>query len=195
MNAILPILAVLSVGTSASPTLTTSSRPEFPTPSIIQVAQSRAEDVCTSEVRDRGLQVEDVVETNEHSGGVEVIMRVSRRGDDYTVGCDYSSSTRDVELYRIEDRYEDDRGGDRFSRDGRNDRGGDEVRDRQDAESIARDAVRDQLGISNADSDIVEINDVQRENRNWVVEGEANGAPFRVQIRASDGSVDDFELF
>jgi hypothetical protein len=51
------------------------------------------------------------------------------------------------------------------------------------------------LGIDDPNSDIVEIKDVQRENRNWVVEGEANGAPFRVQIRASDGSVQDFQLY
>jgi hypothetical protein len=185
MNFILPILASLSL---TSPT-TANFRPEF------QIAASRAEDTCESQVRDRGLRVVDVVETNEHSGGVEVIMRVSRRGDEYTVGCDYSSSSGDVELYRIED----DRGGrgDRFESDNgdRNDRGNGAVGDRQEAESIARDEVGDQLGIDDPDSDIVEINDVQRENRNWIVEGEANGAPFRVQIRASDGSVQDFQLY
>jgi hypothetical protein len=190
MNFILPILASLSL-THAT---TANLRPEF------QIAASRAEDTCESQVRDRGLQVVDVLETNDHSGGVEVIMRVSRRGDEYTVGCDYSSSSGDVELYRIEN----DRGGrgdsnteHRFESDNgdRNDWGTGAVGDRQEAESIARDEVGNQLGIDDPNSDIVEIKDVQRENRNWIVEGEANGAPFRVQIRASDGSVQDFQLY
>jgi hypothetical protein len=188
MNAILPLLAAALI----PPTVT--QPPEF------QIAQiDRAEDVCTDRVRDRGLEVEDVLETNEHSNGVEVIMRVSRRGDEYTVGCDYSSSSRDTQLYRIEndrnnrnDRYEDDFGdnnNDRFYR------RGESVGDRREAERIARDAVGDQLGIDNPDSEIVEIKEVQQENRTWIVEGEANGAPFRVQIRRSDGSVEDFQLY
>jgi hypothetical protein len=189
MNAILPLLSV-----ALSFPLTTTPPPEF------QIAQvDRAEDVCTDQVRDRGWRVEDVLETNEHSNGVEVIMRVSRRGDESTVGCDYSRSSGDTQLYRIEDdrdyrgdRNDDDDYGDN---DDRFYRSGDEVGDRQEAERIARDAVGDQLGIDNPNSEIVEIKDVQRENRTWIVEGEANGAPFRVQIRRSDGSVQDFQLY
>jgi hypothetical protein len=41
----------------------------------------------------------------------------------------------------------------------------------------------------------VEINQVEQNGRNWVVEGEANGAPFRVRIRSNDASVEDFQLY
>jgi hypothetical protein len=203
MNVLLPILAVLSLGTTAasSPPLTANTSLRFQP--ALQIAQSgRAEETCTSEVRDRGLRVVDVLETNEHSGGTEVVMRVNRSGDESTVGCDYSDSSGDVELYRIEDdsrnrndRFERDNSdsGDRFNRGDRN--GSDQVRDRQDAENIARDAVGDELGIDNPDSDIVEIKGVERNNQTWIVEGEANGAPFRVRIRSSDASVEDFQLY
>jgi hypothetical protein len=196
MNVLLPLLAVLSLSTTSA-----SSRPLTANPSLgfqpAQMAQSsRAESTCTSEVRDRGLRVVDILETNEHSGGTEVMMRVNRSGDEYTVGCDYSDSSGNVELYRIDDNNRDR--SDRFENNNSNsgDRNGsDRVRDRQDAERIARDAVGDQLGIDDPNSDIVEINDVQRNNQNWVVEGAANGAPFRVRIRSSDGSIDDFQLY
>lgn len=202
MNILLPLLAVLSLSTTSasSPPLTANASLGFqPAPQIAQ--SSRAESTCTSEVRDRGLRVVDILETNEHSGGTEVLMRVSRSGDEYTVGCDYSDSSRNVELYRIDDdsrdrndRFENNNNsGDRFNQGDRN--GSDRVRDRQDAEDIAREAVGDQLGIDDPNSDIVEINDVQRNNQNWVVEGEANGAPFRVRIRSSDASVEDFQLY
>jgi hypothetical protein len=146
--------------------------------------------------------VVDILETNDYSGGTEVVMRVSRSGDEYTIGCDYSDSSRNVELYRIEndsrdrnDRFErdNDDSGDRFNRGDRN--GSERVGDRQAAENIARDAVGDQLGIDDPYSDIVEIKDVERTNQNWVVEGEANGAPFRVRIRSSDASIEDFQLY
>lgn len=204
MNVLLPIMAVLSLGTivASNPPLTVDASSGFQP--VLQIAQSsgRAEDTCTSEVRDRGLRVIDVLETNEHSGGTEVIMRVSRSGDEYTVGCDYSDSSRNVELYRIEDnngssgdRFENNNGssGDRFNRNDSN--RSDRVGDRQDAENIARDAVGDQLGIDDPYSDIVEIKDVAHSNQNWVVEGEANGAPFRVRIRSSDASIEDFQLY
>jgi hypothetical protein len=202
MNLLLPVLATLSFGV-ASDTMTAIASTKFqPTQTPIQIASSRAEDVCESAVRDRGLQVEDIVETNDHSGGTEVVMRVSRRGDDYTVGCDYDDSSRNVELYRIEDdrqdnsrndsRYDsrDDNSGDRFYRTGSG-----SVSDRREAENIARDAVGDQLDIDDPYSDIVEINQVEQNGRNWVVEGEANGAPFRVRIRSNDSSVEDFQLY
>ncbi|NJR40471.1 MAG: hypothetical protein HC781_18610 [Leptolyngbyaceae cyanobacterium CSU_1_4] len=207
MNVLLPLLAVLSLETASasSPVLTANTSLRFQP--ALQIAQSsRAESICTSEVRDRGLRVVDILETNDHSGGTEVIMRVTRSGDDYTVGCDYSDSSRNVELYRIEedrgdrnDRFENDRfesnddSDDRFYRGERN--GGDRVGDRQDAEDIARDAVGDQLGIDDPYSEIVEITGIERNNQNWVVEGEANGAPFRVRIRSNDGSVEDFQLY
>jgi hypothetical protein len=214
MNLLLPVLAVLSLGTSPASTLLTANASGMFQPKL-QIAQSgRAEETCTSEVRDRGLRVVDILETNDHSGGTEVIMRVNRQGDEYTVGCDYSDSSGNVELYRIEDssrddsrsnsRNSDDNGDYRFGNNGRNsnDRFGrsssdrndsDQVSDRSRAEDIAREAVKDELGID--DPSIVDINDVQRDNRNWVVEGEANGAPFRVRIRSSDSSVEDFQLY
>jgi hypothetical protein len=202
MNLLLPILATLSFGAASSP-MTASTTVKFQP--ATQIAASRAEDVCESEVRDRGLQVEDVLETNDHSGGTEVIMRVSRRGDDYTVGCDYDDSSRNVELYRIEDdrgngRYNTnsdryDTNSDRYDNsDDRFDRRG-SVSDRREAENIARDAVGDQLDIDDPYSDIVEIRQVEQNGRNWVVEGEANGAPFRVRIRSNDASVEDFQLY
>jgi hypothetical protein len=208
MNLLLPVLATFSLGTAslgaASSPMTASPTVKFQP--VTQIAASRAEDVCESEVRDRGLQVEDVLETNDHSGGTEVIMRVSRRGDDYTVGCDYDDSSRNVELYRIEDdrgsryntnsdRYNTnsdryDNSDDRFYRSGSG-----SVSDRREAENIARDAVGDQLDIDDPYSDIVEIRQVEQNGRNWVVEGEANGAPFRVRIRSNDASVEDFQLY
>jgi hypothetical protein len=208
MNLLLPVLATFSLGTAslgaASSPMTASTTVKFQP--VTQIAASRAEDVCESEVRDRGLQVEDVLETNDHSGGTEVIMRVSRRGDDYTVGCDYDDSSRNVELYRIEDdrgsrRSDDsDDSNDRFGRNSNSDdrfyrSGSGSVSDRREAENIARDAVGDQLDIDDPYSDIVEINQVEQNGRNWVVEGEANGAPFRVRIRSNDASVEDFQLY
>jgi hypothetical protein len=205
MNVLLPIVAVLSLGTivASNPPLTVDASSGFQP--VLQIAQSsRAEETCTSEVRDRGLRILDILETNDHSGGTEVIMRVSRSDNEYTVGCDYSDSSRNVELYRIEDnsnsrdrndRFETDNGnsGDRFNRGDRN--GSSRVGDRQAAENIAREAVGDQLGIDDPYSDIVEIKNVERSNQNWVVEGEANGAPFRVRIRSSDASIEDFQLY
>jgi hypothetical protein len=205
MNLLLPVLATLSFGVSSPMTASTTPKFQLTQPSL-QIASSRAEDVCESAVRDRGLQVEDIVETNNHSGGTEVIMRVSRRGDDYTVGCDYDDSSRNVELYRIEDdRQDNSRNDSRYDSryDSRNDNSNDRfyrtgsgtVSDRREAENIARDAVGDQLDIDDPYSDIVEINQVEQDGRNWVVEGEANGAPFRVRIRSSDASVEDFQLY
>ena len=207
MNVLLPIMAVLSLGTivASNPPLTVDASSGFQP--VLQIAQSsRAEETCTSKVRDRGLRIVDILETNEHSGGTEVMMRVSRSGDEYTVGCDYSDSSGNVELYRIEDsnrdrnnRFDNHNGnnngnsGDRFNRGDRN--SSDRVGDRQAAENIARDAVGDQLGIDDPDSDIVEIKGVERNNQSWVVEGEANGAPFRVRIRSSDASIEDFQLY
>ena len=204
MNVILPIVAVLSLGTTPASSLPLTANASLRFQPGLQIAQSgRAEETCVSEVRDRGLRVVDILETNDHSGGTEVIMRVNRRGDEYTVGCDYSDSSRNVDLYRIEDdrrdrndRFESDNGsnsGDRFNRGDSN--SSDRVGDRQDAENIARDAVGDQLGIDDPYSDIIEIKEVEHDNRTWVVEGEANGAPFRVRIRSSDASVEDFQLY
>lgn len=71
------------------------------------------------------------------------------------------------------------------------------VRDEGEAEYIARGVVGNQLGIRDPYSDIVEIDDVHRASgqRNWIVEGKANGAPFVVEIRSSDAYILDFELY
>jgi len=187
-----------------------------PSSQTIQIAQtqvaqnSRAERTCTDAASDRGLQVIDVLSVNSYSGGAEVIMEIRRsRNNTYQVGCDYSSATRQVELYEIQDSNsssggrdddynDDDYNDDDYSDDDnwQNQYGGDSVRNRSDAESIARQVVGDQLGIDEPDSSIVRIDDIQRENgnRSWTVEGRANGAPFVVQIRANDGYVQDFQL-
>jgi hypothetical protein len=158
---------------------------------------SRAEQTCVSAARDRGLQVVDVTAVNETSGGAEVIMEVQqRRNGSSSVGCDYSNATHDVELYRIEDngRSNNDRNS---NNDGwQNQYSGSSIRSQSDAESAARQAVGDQLGIDNPNSSVVHIDDVQRNgDREWVVEGKANGAPFKVRLRSDDGSVQDFQLF
>ena len=169
---------------------------------------SRAEQTCVSAARDRGLQVVDVTAVNETSGGTEVIMQVQqRRNGSSSVGCDYSNATHDVELYRIEDNgssnndrnnngsYNNGSNNGR-SNDGWQNQSGNSIRNQSDAESIARQAVGDQLGIDNPNSSVVHIDDVQRNgDREWIVEGKANGAPFKVRLRSDDGSVQDFQLF
>ena len=173
----------------------------------------RAEQTCVSAARDRGLQVVDVTAVNETSGGAEVIMQVQqRRNGSSSVGCDYSNATHDVELYRIEDNgnsnndrnnngssnngYNGGYNGGRNSNDGWQNQSGNSIRNQSDAESIARQAVGDQLGIDNPNSGVVHIDNVQRNgDREWIVEGKANGAPFKVRLRSDDGSVQDFQLF
>ena len=182
---------------------------------------SRAEQTCVSAARDRGLQIVDVTAVNETSGGAEVIMEVQqRRNGSSSVGCDYSNATHNVELYRIEGNGSNSNNGNynngnsnngnynngsssnngnynNGNGDGwRNQQSGNGIRNQSDAESIARQAVGDQLGIDNPNSSVVRIDDVQRNgDRDWVVEGRANGAPFKVRLRSDDGSVQDFQLF
>jgi len=110
---------------------------------------------------------------------------------------------------RYEDIYEDmydDRSNNGYGEDdrynNRQERGSNSVgvRNGRDAEYIAREAVGDQLGIGDPYSDIVRIDDVHRQanrqsnNRDWIVEGRVNGAPFVVKIRSSDAYILDFEL-
>lgn len=170
-------------------------------PNRFQVAQtSRAERVCTDAVEDEGYRVTEILETNSFSGGVEVVMEVSRRGSTRVVGCDYSDNTRAVELYEVEGyRSEDDRyaygDSDESWQNQFYDPNG--VRDRSYAEDLAREVVGQQLGIDDPYSDVVRIDEVRREssNRNWVVEGRANGAPFVVTIRADDAYILGFEVY
>jgi hypothetical protein len=71
------------------------------------------------------------------------------------------------------------------------------VRDEGYAEQIARAVVGDQLGIDDPYSDIVRVDLVRRESRdrNWIVEGRVNGAPFVVRIRSSDAYILGFDLY
>lgn len=99
---------------------------------------------------------------------------------------------------QYDDRYDDwygDSDDDRY--DDRRGRFDDGVRNEGDAEYIARGVVGDQLGIRDPYSDVVRIDDVHRQSneRDWVVEGRVNGAPFMVKIRSSDASILDFELY
>ena len=167
---------------------------------------SRAEQTCVSAARDRGLRIVDVTAVNETSGGAEVIMEVQQgRNGSSSVGCDYSNATQNVELYRIEGNNGSSSNNGNYNNgnynngngDGwRNQQSGNGIRNQSDAESIARQAVGEQLGIDNPNSSVVRIDDVQRNgDRDWVVEGRANGAPFKVRLRSDDGSVQDFQLF
>ncbi|NJR65172.1 MAG: hypothetical protein HC772_07375 [Leptolyngbyaceae cyanobacterium CRU_2_3] len=190
------LMVAASLPTLASP----GAAAEHLTPTF-QIAQSsRAEQTCVSAARDRGLRVQDIVSVNEYSGGAEVIMEVRQnRNGSSRIGCDYSSATRDVELYEIEDDYDSssDNNNNDDNSNWQNQYGNGDVRSRNSAESIAREVVGDQLGIDEPYSSVVKIDTVQRENNNrsWVVEGRANGAPFVVRIRANDGSVQSFQLY
>lgn len=172
-------------------------------PSTFQIAQSssRAEQTCTNAVEDRGYRVNDILDTNTFSGGAEVVMEVSRRGNTKVVGCDYSDNTRDVELYEMEgyrsgesDHHvygdSDESWQNQFY-----DSNG--VRDRGYAEDIAREVVGQQLGIDDPHSDVVEIDEVRRDSgdRSWRVEGKANGAAFEMRIRASDAYIEEFNVY
>jgi hypothetical protein len=92
----------------------------------------------------------------------------------------------------MEDDY--DSSGNDDDDDWQNQYAGESIDNRREAESIARDIVGEQLGIDDPYSSVVRIDDVAQENRTWVVEGRANGAPFVVRIRSNDGSVEDFQL-
>lgn len=98
---------------------------------------------------------------------------------------------RDSNWYEDDDRYNDQQG--RYD-------DSSVVRNGSDAEYIAREVVGDQLGIRDPYSDVVRIDEVHRQanrqssNRDWIVEGRANGAPFVVKIRSSDAYILDFEL-
>ncbi|NJO40881.1 MAG: hypothetical protein HC769_07810 [Cyanobacteria bacterium CRU_2_1] len=173
------------------------------------IAQSRqAEDACIDAVEEEGYEVDDILSSNSFSGGEEVILEVSDRSDVLVVGCDYADSTGDVELYVIEDEQylneddddDDEYGYDDSDEDWRNQfYDSDGVSDRGYAEDIARELVGDQLGINDPYSDVVEIDNVSRESggddRAWLVEGSANGAPFQVLIRADDAYILDFVVY
>ncbi|MBD3883554.1 hypothetical protein IFO70_17440 [Phormidium tenue FACHB-886] len=186
----LSALGTLAIAASLALGATASSASE---PGVLVSQSSRAEQTCVTAARGRGLQVVDITSVNEYSGGAEVIMEVRQGRNSSSIGCDYSSATRDVELYRIEDNYGND---DDNDNDWQNQYSGDDIRSERDAESIARRVVGQQLGIDDPYSSVVRIDEVQRENgdRDWVVEGRANGAPFVVRLR-EDGSVQDFQLF
>lgn len=133
------------------------------------------------------------------AGGAEVQMQVSQRqSSSFVVGCDYSSGTGNVELYRLEGVERNDPDSNSDSSDWRRSYSdGSSVRNQNEAEEIARAVVGQQLGIRDPYSDVVRIDDVDRtdSNRAWEVKGRVNGAPFVVRIRSSDAYVLGFDLF
>jgi hypothetical protein len=157
-------------------------------PGLLISQNSRAEQTCAAAARDRGFRNIEITAVNESSNGAEVILEAQQGRNRSTIGCDYSSATRDVELYRIEGDSSDD-----SDDNWRNQYSGDGIRNEQDAASAARRVVGQELGIN--DLSVVEIDDVQQDDRAWIVEGNANGAPFEVRLRSEDGSVQDFQLF
>lgn len=165
-----------------------------------------AEDICVDAVERQGLRVIDILGQNEYEGGAEIIMQVQERRGSLTVGCDYADNSRRVQLYQVDARrYDDDYNDNNDYNDSNDSWGGDWRRDddrysyddyvNSDSEAvrIARRAVEEQLGVD-ANSDVIEINDLREGNRRWRVDGQVNGAPFRVLIRSEDGSVEDFRL-
>ncbi len=154
------------------------------------VADRRAEATCIDAVEDQGLRVTDVLDRNSYEGGSEVILRVQRRRESYTVGCDYANNTEQVQLYRLEGEDNQTRDDGRNSYNDRYDT--DRVNDREEAEDIARQAVEDQLGVD-ANSDVIRIAETRRNDGQWYSRGDVNGAPFAVRID-QNGSVEDFEL-
>lgn len=170
---------------------TAIAAPESAEAQVFQMAQnSRAEQICREAASDRGLRVLNIRDVNSHSGGAEVIMEVRQgRSGSQVVGCDYSSATRAVELYEIQDDYSSS-----GENDWQNQADSESIDNRSDAESVARRAVGNELGIDDPFSSVIRIDKVQRENRSWMVEGRANGAPFEVRLRSDDGSVQDFQL-
>ena len=168
--------------------------------SSFQVAQrstnlNNAAEVCTDQAEARGLRVQDVLSVTPVAGGAEVTMRVGQRQQNsYTVGCDYSNNTGQVQLYRLEG--ENTNRTEQYDNDStwRNSYAG-EIRSRSDAESVARQVGGNQLNRDTPFSNLVRIDDVDRDgNQSWEVKGRANGAPFVVRLRASDASVLDFDL-
>jgi hypothetical protein len=181
---------VLSLTTGLTLASLTLAGPGFSLPEPLVIASRRAQETCVDAAEQQGLRVTDVVEQNDYSGGSEVILRGRNRNQAFTVGCDYAENTGQVQLYRLEgrDNGRDDSSENWDDRDGNrsDDRYG-EVRDRGDAERVARREIEQQLGVD-ADSDVIEIDQARSSNRSWYVEGNVNGAPFEVRIR-QDGSV------
>lgn len=192
--------AVLPVRASAwisSPWFSPSSSQNTP----FQLAQRQglgdAQEVCVEAAEDRGLRVREILSIEPVAGGAEVQMQVSQRqSSSFVIGCDYSSGTGNVELYRLEGVERNDPDSD--SSDWRRSYSdGSSVRNQNQAEEIARAVVGQQLGIRDPYSDVVRIDDVDRtdSNRAWEVKGQVNGAPFVVRIRSSDAYVLGFDLF
>lgn len=166
-----------------------------------QLAQRRslgdAEEVCTEQAEDRGLRVREILSIEPVAGGAEVQMQVSQSGGgSFVVGCDYSSGTGNVQLYRLEGadrsiRNDDDQDWRRTYSEGSS------VRSQSAAEDVARAVVGQRLNIRDPYSEVVRIDDVDRTDgdRAWEVKGRVNGAPFVVRIRASDAYVMGFDLF
>jgi hypothetical protein len=181
------------LGTGLVPLLLAAlATPAFslPTEGSWIVADRRAEATCVDAVESQGLRVTDVLDRNSYEGGSEVIMRVQRRRESYTVGCDYADNTEQVQLYRLEGESDRNSEDDRYGYDDRYENG--RVNGRAEAEDIARQAVEDQLGVD-ANSEVIRIAETRRNDGQWYVRGDVNGAPFAVRID-QNGSVEDFQL-
>lgn len=146
------------------------------------------------------IELYQLEETGYNRGDNRYDSRYDNRNDDWYDDRDNNHNDSDD---RYDSRY-DNRNDDRYD-DWYDDRNNDwqeqsynqsGVRSEGDAEDIARGFVGDQLGIRDPYSEVVQIDEVHRESRerDWVVEGSANGAPFIVRIRSSDASILDFEL-
>jgi len=181
----------LTAGLTLVASLVVLAAPGFSWPDQMLIASRRAQETCVDAAQQQGLQVTDVVEKNDYSGGSEIILRGRNHNQSITVGCDYADNTGRVQLYPLEgrdnsrnDNQDDNRYGNRYNNG--------EVSTRGDAERVARREVERQLGVD-SDSNVIEIDETRNNDRRWYVEGNVNGAPFEVRIRR-DGSVEDFVL-
>lgn len=162
------------------------------------------------EVRDRGESLVVGCDYSDNTSRIELYQLEdnsygygnSRSDYDDQHGERYNGRYDDRYDSRYDDRYNDqyddwygDNDDDRYN--DRQSRFDDGVRNEGDAEYIAREVIGDQLGIRDPYSDVVRIDDVHRQSseRDWIVEGRVNGAPFMVKIRSSDASILDFELY
>lgn len=163
------------------------------------------------EIRERGGSVVVGCDYSDNTGRIELYQLEdsgysygnSRYEDRYDSRNDNYDEQHDDWYGDRYDEQRDDRYGDRYDEQYDNrydewqgDSSSSSVRDEGDAEYIARGVVGDQLGIRDPYSDVVQIDDVHRESRqrDWIVQGSVNGAPFVVKIRSSDARVLDFEL-
>lgn len=204
MQSVLSLLTALLVATSASASsgsfLTSPTHAQLQAQfSPAQQPQTRtAEQACTSALWHQGYSVNEIVEATSFAGGRELIMVVQNQRETIVVGCDYATATGEVSLYRLDDTRYNRRNDRPFEQDWQNQyyhRFG--VRHERHAADIARSVVSQQLQLSDPYASILRIDRVSQPSsqQTWVVEGRVNGAPFVVQIRASDAYILGFDLY